>query len=67
MITTLRGRALDWYMKFSMVPVGIPKKSLDQIRMGPIDEFKNPKYELQCITELETKYLFGTSTKYLKL
>ena len=24
MITTIRGRALDWYMKFSMVPTGIP-------------------------------------------
>ena len=31
MITTLRGRALDWYMKFSMVPTGVPHKTLDQI------------------------------------
>ena len=45
MITTLRGRALDWYMKLFMVLVGIHQKSLDQIHTGFIEEFKKPKYE----------------------
>ena len=53
MITTIRGCVLDWYMKFSMVPAGIPQKSLDQIRMGLIDELTKPKFELQCIPELK--------------
>ena len=45
MITTFRGHALDWYMKFFVVQVGTPQKSLDQILTRFIDEFKNPKYE----------------------
>ena len=31
MITTLRGHALDWYMKFSIVPVGVVLKTLKEI------------------------------------
>ena len=31
MITTLRGCALEWYMKFSMVLIGVAHKTLDQI------------------------------------
>ena len=53
MITTFRGRTLDWYMKLFVVPVGIPEKSLDQIQSGLVDELKNPKSESQCITELK--------------
>ena len=46
MITTHRGRALDWYMKLFVVPTGIPQKTLDhEIRAGLIDEFRNPKSE----------------------
>ena len=53
MITTLRGQALDWYMKFSVVSTGVPQKTLDQIRAGLIDEFRKPKYDSQCITEIK--------------
>ena len=36
--TTLRGRTLDWYMKFIQVPVGTPAKILDEFRRGIIEE-----------------------------
>ena len=36
-----------------MVPSRIPQKSLDQIWMRLIDEFKNPNFESQCITKLK--------------
>ena len=52
MITTLRGCALDWYMKFSIVPIGVVPKTLNEIRLGLIDEFKKPKSESQCITDI---------------
>ena len=53
MITTLRGRALDWYMKFSVVVARIPKKTLDKIWTGLIYEFNKPKSESECIVELK--------------
>ena len=31
MIMTLRGRVLDWYMKFSIVPAGFVPKTLNEI------------------------------------
>ena len=31
MITTLRGRALDWFMKFCAAPAGTPQKTLEEI------------------------------------
>ena len=46
------GRVLDRYMKFFIVPVGVTQKTLNQIGVGLIDEFKKPKYESQCITEI---------------
>ena len=52
-ITTFRGRALEQYMKLFVVPVGIPQKTLDQIRTRFIDEFKKPKSESQCIIEIK--------------
>ena len=53
MITTLQGRALDWYMKFSIVPIGFVPKTLNDIRVGLIEEFKNPNSESQCITKIK--------------
>ena len=53
MITTLRGHALDWYMKFSIVPIGFVLKTLNEIQVVLIDEFKNPKPESQCIIEIK--------------
>ena len=53
MIMTLQGRALEWYMKFSIVPIGVVPKTLNKIRLGLIDEFKKSKYESQCITEIK--------------
>ena len=50
---TFRGWALDWYMKFVQVPMRHPYKTLAQIRTGLIEEFKNPKYESQYITEIK--------------
>ena len=40
LITMLRGHALDWYMKFSIVLVGFVPKTLNEIQLGLIDEFK---------------------------
>ena len=31
MITTMRGYALDWYIKLSIVPAGVAQKTLNQI------------------------------------
>ena len=65
MITTLRCRALDWYMKFSIVPVGDVSKTLNKIRMGMIDELRKPNSESKCIIEIKeikqllTKFVWG--------
>ena len=32
--TTLKGRALEWFMRFTRVPQGGTAKELDEIRMG---------------------------------
>ena len=32
--TTLKGRALDWYMRFMLVPQGGTVKTLNEIRKG---------------------------------
>lgn len=57
--TTFRDRALSWYMKFS----GGQNKTLDEIQIALIIEFKKPKLESQCITELKKiKHLNGEST-----
>ena len=53
MITTLRGHALDWFMKFYIVPPGTLQKTLDEIRATMISEFRKPKSESQCITEIK--------------
>ena len=53
MITTLWGHALEWYMKFSLVPVGVVPKTLNEIRLGLIDEFKKLKSGSQCITKIK--------------
>ena len=44
---------IDWYMKFSIVPVGFMQKTLDKIQVGMIDEFKKPKSDSKCITEIK--------------
>ena len=48
---TLRDRALNWYMKFSLGP-GQPKP-LNDIKTTLSVKFKKPKLESQCITELK--------------
>ena len=53
LIKTFRGCELYWYMKFSIVPVGVAQKKIDQIRVGMIDKFRKMKYELQCIIEIK--------------
>ena len=40
MITTPRGRALDWYMKFSVISIGVTQKMIEQIQAGLIDELE---------------------------
>ena len=51
--TTLRVHALDWYMRFMLVPQGGTTKTLDEIRKGIFEEFKKPKSEAQYIIELK--------------
>ena len=53
LVTTLKGRALDWYMRFMQVPQGTPAKTLNGIQEGLFEEFKKPKYEAQYITKLK--------------
>ena len=53
MVMTLRGCTLDWYMDFSVVSMGSPQKSSNHVQVKLIDEFKKPKFESQCITELK--------------
>ena len=47
--TTLRDRALSWYMKYSAIQV----RSLRDIKSALSAEFQKPKSESQCITELK--------------
>ena len=51
--TTLRGHALEWFMRFTWVPQGGTAKTLDNIRIGLFEEFKKLKSEAQYITELK--------------
>ena len=60
--TTLRGHALDWYMKFIQVPTGTLAKKLDEVRRGLIEEFRKPKYEVQYITKLKEIKQFPNET-----
>jgi hypothetical protein len=49
--TTLRDHALSWYMK--LVQGLVQPKPLNEIKNVLIAEFKKPKSESQCITELK--------------
>ena len=40
-------------MKFSIVPVGLVQKILNEIHLGLIDEFKKPKFESHYITKIK--------------
>ena len=60
--TTLKGRALDWYMRFMLVPHGGTSKKLDEIRKGLFEEFKKPKSEAQYIIELKEIKQFPNET-----
>ena len=48
LVTTLREWALTWYMKYTSTP-----RTLVQVRIAMTKEFKKPKPESQCITELK--------------
>ena len=49
LVTSFRDRALTWFMKFSSTQNYI----LADIKKSMIKEFKKPKSESQCITELK--------------
>ena len=53
MITTLRGHVLDQFMKFCAAPIETLQKTLEEIQAAMISEFKKPKSESQCITEIK--------------
>ena len=53
LVTTLRGHALDWYMRFMQVPQGTTVKTMNEIWEGLFEEFKKPKSEAQYITEIK--------------
>ena len=40
-------------MKFYVVSLGAPQKTLEEIRVAMISKFKKPKSESQCITEIK--------------
>jgi len=59
MVTTFGDQALNRFMKFS----GGKTKTLDEIWIALIAEFRKPKSKSQCIIELkEIKQLNGEST-----
>ena len=60
--TTLKGGALDWFMKFTQVPQGTLAKTLNDIWKGLIEEFRKPKLESQYITELKEIKQFPNET-----
>ena len=45
MITSLKSHVLDYFMKFYVVPPGTPHKTLEEIQVAIISEFKKPKSE----------------------
>ena len=51
--TTLKGRALYWYMRFLQVPQGNTAKTMNEIQEGLFEEFKSPKSKAQYIIELK--------------
>ena len=53
MIMPLWGCALEWFMTFCIVQVGNPQKTLEEIRLVMICEFRKPKFESQCITKIK--------------
>ena len=53
MITTLWVCALDWYMKYYVVPLRKMERTLEEIRRTMISEFRKPQSESQCITEIK--------------
>ena len=62
LVTTLRDRVLDWYMRFIQVLQGTTTKTLDEIRKGLLEEFKKPKSEVQYIMELKEIKQFPNQT-----
>ena len=62
LVTTLRGRALEWFMRFARIPQGGTAKTLDEIQMGLFEEFKKPKSEAEYITELKEIKQFSNET-----
>ena len=48
LVTSFRDHALTWFMKFSSTQ----NHALADIKAAMIKEFKKPKSESQCITEL---------------
>ena len=62
LVTTLRGSAIDCFMKFIQVPQGTWVKTLDEIQMALIEEFRKSKLEAQYITELNEIKQFPNET-----
>ena len=58
--TTLRGRTLEWFMRFTRVPQGRTAKKLDEIRTRLFEEFKKPKSKSQFITKIKEIKKFST-------
>ena len=56
--TTFRDRALTWYMKYTAGH----NRTLAVVRTAMIKEFKKPKSESQCITELKDIKQLPTET-----
>ena len=53
MIMTLRGRTLDWFMKFYATPSETPQNTIEEIQATMISEFRKPRSESRCITEIK--------------
>ena len=62
LVTTLRGSALEYFMKFIQVTQGTWVKTLDEIWTGLIEEFRKPKSEAQYITGMKEIKQFPDET-----
>ena len=50
LVTTLKDRALSWYIKYSTTH---PTASLKETKDALNNEFKNPNSQAQCVTEVK--------------
>ena len=64
--TTLKDKAMMWYMKYKSTTSAVQARSLKEIKRYLLREFQRPKSESQCITKVKdiNKLVVETSWDY---